>query len=284
MSPRTLVAKGRPAVKGIEGRVAIVTGGAHGIGAGLVEAFVGAGAKVVSADVDEEQGQGIVASLGPDCRFLRTDLRLDEDIDRLVAFAADSFGGIDFLVCAACTYLDRGREADRSTWQAGFDINLIGHVMLVQRARPFLRQSSWPAIVNFTSEAAHVGLPNRWVYPATKAAIEQVTRSQAIDLAMDGVRANCVMPSWTAKPWHETAPQEVKDHYAYWGERLHMLRRLGRMDEVTDAVLFLCSEHAGFITGSCLRVDGGHSAMGPQGWDLALPATLANGKRMMPGR
>jgi NAD(P)-dependent dehydrogenase (short-subunit alcohol dehydrogenase family) len=272
------------AVKGIDGRVAIVTGGANGIGAGLVLAFVAAGAKVVSADIDEEKGSAVAGGLGADCRFLRTDLRRDQDIDRLVGFAADSFGGIDFLICAACTYGDEGAQADRASWLTSFDVNLVGHVILVQRARPYLRQSSWPAIVNFTSEAAHVGLPKRWVYPATKAAIEQVTRSQAIDLAPDGVRANCVMPSWTAKPWHAEAPKEVKDHYAYWGERLHMLRRLGRLDEVTDAVLFLCSEHAGFITGSCLRVDGGHSAMGPQGWDVALPSTLQGGKRTMPSR
>src|SRR5690606_16166909 len=82
-----------------------------------------------------------------------------------------------------------------------------------------------------------VGLPSRWVYPASKAAIEQVTRSQAMDLAADGIRVNAVMPGWTAKPWQESAPQEVKDQYAYWAKRLHMLGRLGRMEEVTDAVL-----------------------------------------------
>jgi NAD(P)-dependent dehydrogenase (short-subunit alcohol dehydrogenase family) len=91
------------------------------------------------------------------------------------------------------------------------------------------------------------------------------------------VRANAVMPGWTAKPWQERAPDEVKAQYAKWGERLHMLGRLGRMDEVTDAVLFLCSEHAGFMTGSCLTVDGGHSAMGPQARDVVLPTTLRKG-------
>jgi len=264
-------------MKGIAGRVAIVTGGAGGIGAGLVRSFVAAGAKVVSADVLEAQGAALAAELGAACRFVRTDLREDADIERLVETAAREFGGIDFLLNCACTYADKGGASDRAAWRNGFDINLFGHVVLMQKALEWLKRSPWPSIVNFSSESAHVGLASRWVYPATKAAIEQVTRSQALDLARHRIRANAVMPGWTAKPWQETAPQEVKDRYAYWGDRLHMLGRVGRMDEVADAVLFLCSEHAGFITGSCLHVDGGHSAMGPQGRDEVLPTTLRKG-------
>lgn len=266
-------------MKGIQDRVAIVTGGANGIGAGLARAFVQAGAKVVTADVNEELGAAVARELGERCRFQRTDLRSDVDIERLVAYAAGQFGGIDFLVNAACTYADGGGDAERAAWQTGFDVNLFGHIVLMQKALPHLRRSAWPSIINFSSEAAHVGLPSRWVYPATKAAIEQVTRSQAMDLAADRIRVNAVMPGWTAKAWQESAPQEVKDQYEYWAKRLHMLGRLGRMEEVADAVLFLCSEHAGFITGSCLRVDGGHSQMGPQGRDVVLPTTLRKGTR-----
>lgn len=266
-------------MKGIEGRVAVVTGGANGIGAGVVRAMAAAGARVVSADVNAELGADVARAAGEHCRFLRTDLRSDDDLERLVEFTAEAFGGIDFLICAACTYADNGPEADRKAWQEGFDINLFGHVVLAQKALPLLKRSSWPSIVNFSSEAAHVGLSGRWVYPATKAAAEQVTRSQAMDLAAYGIRVNAVMPGWTAKPWQERAPAEVKEQYDYWAKRLHMLGRLGRMEEVTDAVLFLCSEHAGFITGSCLRVDGGHSAMGPQGREVVLPTTLRKGTK-----
>lgn len=269
-------------MKGIQDRVAIVTGGASGLGAGLVHALVAADAKVVSADILEEQGAAIARQQGPRCQFLRTDLCSDADIERLVAFTVGRFGGIDFLINSACTYADEGMEADRAAWKNGFDVNLFGHIVLMQKALEHLRRSSWPSIVNFSSEAAHVGLSGRWVYPATKAAIEQVTRSQAMDLAADRIRVNAVMPGWTAKPWHETAPEDVKERYDYWGRRLHMLGRLGRMEEVTNAVLFLCSEHAGFITGSCLRVDGGHSQMGPQGRDVVLPTTLRKGTSAAP--
>ena len=93
-----------------------------------------------------------------------------------------------------------------------------------------------------TRRSEAFALPGRWIYPASKAAIEQVTRSQAMDLAPFNIRANSVMPGWTAKPWQETAPQETKDAYAHWSNKLHMLGRLG---EGRDAFL------------------GGHSAVRP---------------------
>jgi NAD(P)-dependent dehydrogenase (short-subunit alcohol dehydrogenase family) len=261
-------------MKGIEGKIAIITGGASGLASGLVRGFVAAGARVVIADILEKEGVALATELGPLCRYLRTDLRRDADIDALVDFTAAEFGGVDFLVNAACTYADEGLGSDRAAWHNGFDVNLIGHVMLLRRALPHLRRSAGPAVVNFTSESAQVGLAGRWVYPATKAAIEQVTRSEALDLAEYGIRVNAVLPGWTEKPWHKTAPQEIVDRYNEMAARLHVLGRMGRMDEVADAVLFLCSDHASFMTGSCLRVDGGHSALGPQARETWLPKQM----------
>ncbi|MGP0089803.1 MAG: SDR family oxidoreductase [Xanthobacteraceae bacterium] len=258
-------------MKGIQNRVALITGGASGIGAGLVQAFAAAGSKIAFADIQDDEGEKVQAQVGPQSVFIHADLRLDADIDRLVNSTVAKFGGIDFIINAAATYADKGFDSDRAVWQNGFDTNLFGHVMLVRRAHEYLRRSSWPSIIYFSSESAHVGLTGRWVYPATKAAIEQVTRSQALDLASDGIRVNAVMPGWTEKPWHKRAPKEVKDRYATLSDRLHMIGRLGTLQEVADAVLFLCSEHAGFVTGSCLRVDGGHSALGPQGKEKHLP-------------
>jgi NAD(P)-dependent dehydrogenase (short-subunit alcohol dehydrogenase family) len=258
-------------MKGIQNRIAIVTGGASGIGAGLARAFVAMGAKVAIADIQGETATELEKELGPQCAFVHADLRRDDDIDRLVQFTADRFGGVDFLLNAAVTYADQGIDSDRAAWQNGFDTNLFGHVMLVRRALEPLRRSPWPSVVYFSSESAHVGLTGRWIYPATKAAIEQVTRSQALDLAPHRIRVNAVMPGWTEKPWHRAAPREIKDRYALLSDRLHMIGRQGTLEEVSDAVLFLCSEHAGFITGSCLRVDGGHSALGPQGKEKHSP-------------
>ncbi len=121
-------------MKGIKDRVAIVTGGASGIGAGLVRAFVANGAKVVFADIQEEAGAAIEREIGPGCTFLPTDLRRDADIDRLVTTTESQCGGIDFILNAAATYADQGIDSDRAAWQNGFDSNVFGHVMLV-RAR-----------------------------------------------------------------------------------------------------------------------------------------------------
>ena len=179
--------------------------------------------------------------------ILHADLRRDADIDQLVTFTVGRFGGIDFLLNAAATYADQGIDSDRAAWRNGFDTNLFGHVMLVRRSLEALRRSSWPSVVYFSSESAHVGLTGRWIYPATKAAIEQVTRSQALDLAPDRIRVNAVMPGWTEKPWLKSAPQEVKDRYAILSDRLHMIGRQGTLEEVVRCgsvpVLGACRLH-----------------------------------------
>lgn len=260
-------------MKGIAGRVAIVTGSASGIGLGLARAFHEHGASVACVDI-QETGRILAEGFGNRGIFVHADLRKDEDIGRIVSSTVEAFGAIDFIINSAATYVDEGGESTRADWINGFNSNLVGHVMLVQQALPFLSKSGAASIVNFTSESARVGLAGRWVYPATKAAIEQVTRSQALDLAQFGIRANSVMPGWTRKPFHDTAPQDVADRYQQLSSRLHMLRRMGTLDEVAQAVIFLCSEHAGFITGSCLHVDGGHSALGPQGLEVHLPTKI----------
>jgi NAD(P)-dependent dehydrogenase (short-subunit alcohol dehydrogenase family) len=260
-------------MKGIEGRVAIITGTASGIGAGLVKNFVATGAKVICADVQGD-GERLVSGFGDNAVFVKADLRVDADIAKIVETAVSKFGQLDFLINCAATYVDKGGASTRAEWLNGFDCNLVGHVMLVQAALHHLKKSTNPAIVNFSSESAHVGLAGRWIYPATKSAIEQVTRSQALDLAEFGIRANSVMPGWTRKPFHDTAPGEVVERYQHLTSRLHMLKRMGTIDEVAQAVLFLCSEHATFITGTCMRVDGGHSALGPQGLEVHLPSEI----------
>ena len=135
-------------MQGIAGRVALITGGASGIGAGLVEAFARAGAKVIFADIQAEAGAAVAQAIKGTV-FQPADLREDRDIDHLVGKAQSAFGGIDFLINAAATYADKGFESDRAMWLNGFDTNLIGHVMLAKRARvwaPMLRTMIFPAI------------------------------------------------------------------------------------------------------------------------------------------
>jgi NAD(P)-dependent dehydrogenase (short-subunit alcohol dehydrogenase family) len=261
-------------MQGVQGKVAIVTGGASGIGVGVARTFVRAGVKVVLADILDEPGERLAAELGTNCRYVHADLRSDKDLASLVSFTVAQFGGIDFLINSACTYADEGERATREEWLNAYNVNVFGHVVLLQLARPYLARSANASVVNFTTEAAHAGLAGRWVYPSSKAAIEQLTKSQALDLAADRIRVNSVLPGWIRKPIHDTAPDAVKQEYAKWADKLHMLGRLGTLDEVADMVLFLCSSHASFTTGSCMCVDGGHSALGPQGREKVLPTAL----------
>ncbi|HVL57302.1 MAG TPA: SDR family oxidoreductase [Burkholderiaceae bacterium] len=266
-------------MRGIEHRVAIVSGGASGIGAGVARRLVEFGARVVVGDIVDTDGQALADALGPACLYQHADLRSDAELGALVEYTVRMFGGVDFLINAACTYRDSGAAAQRAEWLDCFDVNVFGHVVLLQHAREHLRRSDAASVVNFTTEAAHAGLAGRWVYPAAKAAIEQLTRSQALDLAEDGIRVNSVLHGWTRKPMHDTAPPEVLAEYDRWAKRLHMLGRLGTLQEASDAVLFLCSAHASFITGSCLVADGGHSALGPQARDKVLPTQLRSRRR-----
>jgi NAD(P)-dependent dehydrogenase (short-subunit alcohol dehydrogenase family) len=258
---------------GISGRVAVITGSASGIGVGLARNFIAKGSKVVCVDI-QESGRQLIADHPDESVFVQADLRKDSDIARIIDTAVERFGGIDFVINAATTYVDKGLSSSRAEWINGFDCNLIGHVMLVQQALPHLKKSESASVINFSSESAHVGLAGRWIYPATKAAVEQITRSEALDLAEYGIRVNSVLPGWTRKPFHDTAPPEVAERYQRLSSNLHILRRMGTVDEVAEAVLFLCSKHASFITGSCLHVDGGHSALGPQGLEVHLPTEI----------
>lgn len=205
--------------------------------------------------------------------FTPCDLRKDADITALVQATRDAYGRIDFLVNVACSYLDNGADSSRAEWLEALDVNIVGSVMLMQAARADLAATRG-AIVNFGSISARVAQTGRWLYPVSKAAILQLTRNQAMDLAPDGIRVNAVSPGWT---WSNIMDQltggnrEKTDAVA---APFHLLRRAGDPEEVANAVLFLCSDEASFITGTDIRVDGGYTAMGPEQAVPAIPKLM----------
>ncbi|ODT13918.1 MAG: short-chain dehydrogenase, partial [Mesorhizobium sp. SCN 65-12] len=174
-------------MKGLEGKTAIISGGATLIGEKCAAVLAGYGVNVVIADVNAEAGARVAAAIGSKASFIRTDITNDADIAALVATTVKRHGRLDFLVNVACTYLDNGVETGRADWLKALDVNIVGSVMLMQAARPHLAKARG-AIVNFGSISARVAQVGRWVYPVSKAAILQLTRNQALDLAPDGIR------------------------------------------------------------------------------------------------
>jgi NAD(P)-dependent dehydrogenase (short-subunit alcohol dehydrogenase family) len=254
---------------GVRDKVAIVTGGATLIGAEVVRAFHGAGSKVVVADINEKDGQALAGKLGSNVLFVKTDLADDGQISSCVQKTVKAFGGIDFLINLACVYIDNALESTREEWLASYNINVVGGVMMLKAARPHMVKRGGGAVVNFGSISAKVAQTGRWLYPVTKAAILQLTRNEAMDLAGDKIRVNSISPGWTwCRLMDElTHGDKVKTNKV--GGAFHLLGRVGEPREVAEAVLFLCSSHASFITGTDLAVDGGYSAMGPE---MAAPA------------
>jgi NAD(P)-dependent dehydrogenase (short-subunit alcohol dehydrogenase family) len=190
-----------------------------------------------------------------------------------VAETTRRFGRIDFLVNVACTYLDNGAASTRAEWLEALDVNLVGSVMLMQAARAELAKNRG-AIVNFGSISSRVAQTGRWLYPVSKAAILQLTRNQAMDLAPEGIRVNAVSPGWT---WSNIMDQLTHGNRAKTdtvAAPFHLLGRVGDPEEVASAVLFLCSDEARFITGTDIRVDGGYTAMGPERADPAIPLLM----------
>ena len=190
---------------------------------------------------------------------------VDEDIDRAVEEAEARFGGVDFLVFMAATYLDDGASTSRADWLTALDVNLVGVARFVQAVVPAMQRRGGGAVVNFGSVGGKAGRVGRWVYPTSKAAVLHLSRCQAADLAPLGIRVNTLSPAWTwSRPLREAAGDD-REAATRFAAPFHMLGRFAEADEVAQAVLFLCSDHASFVTGSDLACDGGNSALGPEG-------------------
>jgi NAD(P)-dependent dehydrogenase (short-subunit alcohol dehydrogenase family) len=200
--------------------------------------------------------------------FHATDLTDDAQINACVTRTVERFGGIDFLVNVACTYVDQGLASSRKDWLDSYNVNVVGGVMMLKAVHPHMVSRGGGAVVHFSSGSAKVAQTGRWLYPATKAAILQLTRSQAMDLAPDRIRVNAITPGWIWSRPMDEAFQGNKAAVQQVAGRFHLLGRIGEPEEVADAVLFLCSDHASFITGTDLAVDGGYTVMGPE---LAQP-------------
>jgi len=259
----------------LQGRAAIVTGGATLLGARVVEALHEAGAQVMSADVNESGGTAAVQDLGDGVRFSHTDITDDAQLDALVERCLDAFGRIDILVNGAATYLDNGLSTSRADWLTALNVNLVSGVLLTAKVAPHMASVGGGSVINFASTSGKRATLRTFVYSASKAAILGVTRNEAVSLAGQGIRVNSVSPAWT---WSNPVRAMSGDNRARaddFAGRFHLPGRIADPEEVARAVVFLASDWASFITGEDIAVDGGYTAMGPTGLSRAelSPAT-----------
>jgi len=250
----------------LQGKVAIVTGGSVGIGQATSALFAEEGAKVVVANPNAAAGEECAAGIraqGGDAIFVKTDISREEDAKNVCDKAVETYGQLNILVNNGAVFIFRGLEATIAEWNRILGVNVIGTALVSRFAAEYMRQFGGGSIVNIGSISSFVAQPSFVTYSATKAALVQMTRNMAMDLAPFNIRVNCVCPGTIltrASYEHmEKVGQTLEEFIAEQAPK-HLLNRIGDPREAAYPILFMASDEASFITGASLMVDGGYTA------------------------
>lgn len=245
-------------LRDFEGLVAVVTGGASGIGAATAQLLAERGARVAVLDrvlADTEPGEASRSRID-----VQADVTDDCAVQAAIAAVVEAFGGIDVLVNnAGIGAIGTVEDNDDAEWQRVFDVNVLGMVRVTRAALPHLRRSRHAAIVNTCSIVATAGLPQRALYSATKGAVLSLTLAMAADHVREGVRVNCVNPGTADTPWIRRLLEQSADP-ARERAALEARQPLGRLVsplDVAHAIAYLAGPHSASTTGTVLAVDGG---------------------------
>ncbi|BAK18050.1 dehydrogenase with different specificities [Solibacillus silvestris StLB046] len=235
-------------------KVAIITGGAGGIGLAAVKRFLEEGAKVAIVDYDKQQGEKMEAELGENVAFFAVDVSKLADVKEMVEQVVDRFGKIDILINNAGITRDATLvKMSEEDFEKVIQINLNGVYYCTQAVAPHMIAQGSGKIISTSSVSGVYGNFGQTNYAATKAAIIGMTKTWAKELGRKGINVNAVAPGFTATPMVEKMPEKVLQQM----EGITSLQRLGIPEDIANAYLFLASDEASYITGHVLQVDGG---------------------------
>ncbi len=240
----------------LEGRVAIVTGSAQGIGRAIADKLAAEGARVVIADLNEAGAQAAAAAI-PGATAVRADVSDEASVKAMVKAAVDAHGKLDILVnCAAIVPFTPWDEVDFAEWRRIMAVNLDGTFLTNRHASDEMRKAGYGRIVNIASNVIVAGTPNLAHYVASKGGVFGFTRALATELGRHGITVNAVAPGLTETEGTLASPHANAFDFV---QSLQAIPRRGVASDIAPAVAFLVSEEAAWVTGSMLVVDGGHT-------------------------
>lgn len=246
----------------LNGKVAIITGAASGIGKATAILFAEHGAKIVVADINKDGGKETVADIqdeGNDAIFVKTDVTVKSDTEQMVEQTIASYGKLDILLNNAGIAMRLPvAELSEEDWHRCLDVNLTGVFLCSKAAIPAMQNNGCGSIINLSSIYGIVGADVRAAYVASKGAVTNLTRGMALDYASDNIRVNCICPGFVETPL-VAGVVKTPEEYQKLADK-HPLRRLAKPKEIAYGALYLASDESAFVTGIALPIDGGYTA------------------------
>jgi 2-hydroxycyclohexanecarboxyl-CoA dehydrogenase len=246
----------------LDGKIAVVTGAASGIGRATAEAFALAGARVVLGDINEEGGEAAAGALqvqGADAHFIRLDVTQPDSVNAFRDGALKRYGSVDIL--ASVAGWGRTEPFVKNTpdfWKKLIDLNFVGTIMITRAFIDPMIERNAGKIVTVASDAGRVGSLGETVYSGAKGGVIAFSKSLAREMARYNITVNCVCPGPTDTPLMAAVPDKIKDAFS----RATPMHRLAQPSEIADAILFFASGHSDFVTGQVLSVSGGLTMAG----------------------